>query len=634
MSNAVDIALRLENEKLAKDLARAERDFAKLKGKVSKDAEGMGAAFSSAIGKMAVPAAVIAGFVQLGQMVIQTSKEIADLNDKATSLGISFQALQKLEFAAIMSGTDIDRVTAAIAKMQTALGNAAEKGEYVDNVFSRIGLSLEELMQLTPDQQFASVADAISRIENPAERASASMAIFGRGFKDIVPLLEGGKEGLREFEKQAEQMGVMLDGDTRQRMARFDDSVEVLKLQLRAAKAEGFGPLVDFLNNEFAKAMDSSVPLMQRIIDKLMLLNPLVASVTSARLLLGLDTPNVREAPSVTSAPERAENAAAARAAAQAAYDAEEKAFRDFNQKLGENDRKFAEQRKKEAEARAKTLAAAAAKAAKEAFVADWGSLAQLMAEFGTEDEKESYEYWSKRGEIILAGLKAGLTANSEEVTTLLGQLDKARAREQEEETFLYWERRGEIILEGLKAGLQAGSPEVQAALDALDKLSTGAGDERTLDKAMDGIDEAGRKLDELEQKAMAIADPIIALFDAIISGSMTAEEAVKNLIKQLLIAIARAAILNALGVGTGSFGSTLGSILTGGSGMGSGMGMGGNNVRIYNYGQAAGGVMASTSSDGSLDIVIGQVAKALSTGGNTLDATLRRTYGLNRIGI
>jgi hypothetical protein len=40
------------------------------------------------------------------------------------------------------------------------------------------------------------------------------------------------------------------------------------------------------------------------------------------------------------------------------------------------------------------------------------------------------------------------------------------------------------------------------------------------------------------------------------------------------------------------------------------------------------------TGSDGSVDIMIGQIAKAISSGGNQLDNTLRRTYGIKRIGV
>jgi tape measure domain-containing protein len=119
----------------------------------------------------------------------------------------------------------------------------------------------------------------------------------------------------------------------------------------------------------------------------------------------------------------------------------------------------------------------------------------------------------------------------------------------------------------------------------------------------------------------------------AIIDGSKSAQEALKDLLKQLLIVLAQAAILKALGM-PGSYGSILGGLVGGGT-LSAGGGSGaGPTVRVFNYGTAPGGVQTRTRPDGSVDIVLGQLAASLATGGNVLDTTLRRTYGIRRQGV
>ena len=123
--------------------------------------------------------------------------------------------------------------------------------------------------------------------------------------------------------------------------------------------------------------------------------------------------------------------------------------------------------------------------------------------------------------------------------------------------------------------------------------------------------------------------------FASIVTGAQSAEEAVKSLLQQILIAIAQAAVLSAFN--DKGFGANLGAIITGGAGAQS-AGAGaygaaaGPVIRIYN--QGGGVVSTSKRSNGSTDIIIGQLATSISKGGNAFDTMLRRTYGLRRQGV
>jgi hypothetical protein len=53
-------------------------------------------------------------------------------------------------------------------------------------------LSTEALLKLAPEDQFTQVAAAISKIENPAQRSAAAMAIFGKSGAELLPLFADG----------------------------------------------------------------------------------------------------------------------------------------------------------------------------------------------------------------------------------------------------------------------------------------------------------------------------------------------------------------------------------------------------------------------------------------------------------
>jgi hypothetical protein len=122
------------------------------------------------------------------------------------------------------------------------------------------------------------------------------------------------------------------------------------------------------------------------------------------------------------------------------------------------------------------------------------------------------------------------------------------------------------------------------------------------------------------EEWGSAVGD----VFGRIITGAEDANEAVKDLLESIIQAIARAAILSAFGQGTFSgnlFGTNAASAQAAGP-----------TIRIYN--QGGGLVNTSRRSNGDTDVILNQMATAISRGGNQFDKALQRTYGIGRKGV
>ena len=47
-------------------------------------------------------------------------------------------------------------------------------------VFGALGLSVRKLIRLSPDEQFAAVANALAKIPNPAVKAATTMQLLGK----------------------------------------------------------------------------------------------------------------------------------------------------------------------------------------------------------------------------------------------------------------------------------------------------------------------------------------------------------------------------------------------------------------------------------------------------------------------
>lgn len=84
-------------------------------------------------------------------------------------MGLSTEAFTRLGFAAKEVGVPTADLTVAFAKLEEGIGKANTEGGSSSDTFTEIGLSAKQLENLSPDQAFNKIADAISKLKSPAD---------------------------------------------------------------------------------------------------------------------------------------------------------------------------------------------------------------------------------------------------------------------------------------------------------------------------------------------------------------------------------------------------------------------------------------------------------------------------------
>jgi hypothetical protein len=107
----------------------------------------------------------------------------------------------------------------------------AGKGEVQSSVasaeaFKRIGLSVETLAQMKPDDKFWAIAEALAAVKDDGERSALAIDIFGRSGTDLLPILDAGKNGIQAMKDKAKELGVVMSEETAQKAAAFNKSME------------------------------------------------------------------------------------------------------------------------------------------------------------------------------------------------------------------------------------------------------------------------------------------------------------------------------------------------------------------------------------------------------------------------
>jgi uncharacterized phage infection (PIP) family protein YhgE len=210
------------------------------------------AAGIAAIGALAVPA-----------MLAATKQAIdfaSGIKDASTAAGLSTDTFQSLGFAAQLAGINAESFAGAMSRANKAVGDAANGTGAAAKVFERLGISVRDANGdvLPLERVINQVADALSNLESPAERASVAAAVFGReAGPKLAAVLAQGSEGLATLADEARNAGAVIDQSLIDQADEAGDKLDamatVVKAQLTSALV-ALTPTITAVAQAFADA--------------------------------------------------------------------------------------------------------------------------------------------------------------------------------------------------------------------------------------------------------------------------------------------------------------------------------------------------------------------------------------------
>lgn len=232
-----------------------------------------GSASLGGLGKAAKLASLAIGGIALVAVGIAAKLakdflEAGDVLDKMSkSTGFTVEQLSALEFAAEQSGTSLDVVTKASTKFARIIEEAGAGTQGAVDTLDALGLSYEELIKLSPNEQLLAIADAMAGIENPTTRAALAQEALGRSGLELLPLLNDGAAGITVLTDRAEELGRVMSTDTATDVAEFNDLMNELKSELSGVALEGFVILLPALRKVVDFLVRDGVPAFRSTID-------------------------------------------------------------------------------------------------------------------------------------------------------------------------------------------------------------------------------------------------------------------------------------------------------------------------------------------------------------------------------
>lgn len=154
----------------------------------------------------------------------------ADAIGKLSSMtGMAEEPLQVFTQLASYSGVAAGQFGDAIQKMSRGLGEAASGTGTAGRAIERLGLNIDQLLGMTPAEQFLKLGGAIGRISDPAIRSATAAEIFGRSGTKLIPMFENLEQNASALTQEMLSLGQVLSKQQVDNIEAMNDSFERVK---------------------------------------------------------------------------------------------------------------------------------------------------------------------------------------------------------------------------------------------------------------------------------------------------------------------------------------------------------------------------------------------------------------------
>lgn len=157
--------------------------------------------------------------------IVDKADQIQDLSDR---FGVAAETLQRFGNVAVQNGSSFDAVGASFNKLITSSQSAINGNSSLQESFQRLGLKIEQLQTLSPEQQMFAIADAAKNSSNPTQTYADIVAVLGRNGGELVPALRQGADAIKEFGSVMSSKDVAEIAAAKDQLASFGNEALVL----------------------------------------------------------------------------------------------------------------------------------------------------------------------------------------------------------------------------------------------------------------------------------------------------------------------------------------------------------------------------------------------------------------------
>ena len=197
-----------------------------------------GSKFSGALGttlKTGIAATAAFGTAVIGAGTALTSaangvSQYGDNIDKMSQkVGMSASAYQEWDYVLQISGTEMSNMTTGLKTLTNKFDDAKNGSEKSQEMFKKLGLSMEEIGDMSREELFGAVITGFQEMTDSTERAALANDLFGKSGQELAPLFNTSAEETARLRDEINSLGGVMSDDAVKDSAAFQDALTRMK---------------------------------------------------------------------------------------------------------------------------------------------------------------------------------------------------------------------------------------------------------------------------------------------------------------------------------------------------------------------------------------------------------------------
>lgn len=155
------------------------------------------AQIDNAIGMVKSSLAALGIAVSLGVVIDQIKSKIEssirladDLQNLSERTGASVESLSELAAVARLSNTDLDSLAGGLQRLSRAVVEAQNGGKQTAAAFKALGISIESLRGMGPEEVFKQIALQMEMYRDGVEKTTIAQVLMGRSGANLLPVMK------------------------------------------------------------------------------------------------------------------------------------------------------------------------------------------------------------------------------------------------------------------------------------------------------------------------------------------------------------------------------------------------------------------------------------------------------------
>lgn len=194
-------------------------------------------------GLSAVGTAVLGSIIAIS---LEAGKQADEINTLAKQYNLTTEQIQQFQMASDLIDVDLSTITKSYAKLTK---NMTSTSKDVQNAFKELGVEVKDSNGelRSSNDVFNELISALGEVENETLQDNLAMQIFGKSASELGPLINGGAEQLKQFNKYLSENGLLLSQDQLDELNALNDAFDTIKATLKgfAQKiASDYAPMI------------------------------------------------------------------------------------------------------------------------------------------------------------------------------------------------------------------------------------------------------------------------------------------------------------------------------------------------------------------------------------------------------